>query len=374
MRILLISPHFPPERGGVSDHSLRFSLQAAELGHQVTVLTQTQGAAAPAGIAIKVTPKDDLRSLFQAAASENFDVCLAQFTPLSFARSSYGIAPQLPRLLRALKRKSKKPLCLFAHESHFPVQASALGVLVGIPHFLQFYALAQIPDLIFFSHQMPVDYWARRIPWKKARFATMPVFSNIPLLEKSSSAREKFSIPADRRVLLYFGGAHDTNLLGHVMAAYEEASKSQPCTLVMAGASREAIASKAPLKEDPNILFAGYLPEQDLSSLYQEADLVLAPFAEGINTRRGSAMAALEHGKAILSTRGWCTQSDHPWNRFMKLTEAADQFAYAKAASQLLQNAGERAELGAAAQAYYQQHFSARVLSASMIEKMESFL
>ncbi len=50
------------------------------------------------------------------------------------------------------------------------------------------------------------------------------------------------------------------------------------------------------------VLWTGYVPNHEVSAAFKSSDVCALPFADGASFRRGSLMAALTHGVAIVST------------------------------------------------------------------------
>src|SRR5205807_1928318 len=69
------------------------------------------------------------------------------------------------------------------------------------------------------------------------------------------------------------------------------------CYLVLIGASvKEAAAVLPQAARHPRCRATGRLSAEDVSGWMQTVDLLLAPFSDGMSSRRTSVMAALEHG------------------------------------------------------------------------------
>ncbi len=365
MRILLVSPYFPPDRGGVSDHSFILARELSRQGHTVAVLTYCRHPSALPGVSVITIPREKGgRALRIHARQFRPDSVLVQFTPLSFAEKFFGIAPWLPWQLLGLKIAARCPVHLFAHETHYPVRLSKIGLAVGIPHFLQFTALALLARQIFFSHRASLRFWQRLLPWRRADFSVVPVPSNIEKCDTLAPPTERLGLPEGARTLLYFGGAHDMNLLDFVVDSHRHLVKKFPrekIYLVMAGVKENEVRRRVPQLDQERVIVTGYLPAREISGLLRASSFVLAPFGEGINTRRGSAMAALLHGKALLTTTGWCTGDDHPWEAIAACSDAGDKATYLRNAEALFADEARALEIGRAASAYYEENFSSAV-------------
>lgn len=368
MRLLFLTPQLPPEPGGVSDHSAQLLREAARAGVTTEAITFTAGAAPIPGVKLQQQTPAEFSFASCKKSALGADGIVVPYTPLSWAPRSYGIAPWLPLLLARIRRASGAPLTLIAHESHYPVKFSAVGLLVGLPQFLQFFLLAALADRVLFSHSASCRFWKKWLPWKKEKFSVQPVFSNIDRVTAPGNARSRFGL-GTAPYLFYFGGAHEMNLLDFVVEAHRSLAARHPeLWLVMAGVSAAEVRKRLPGLDESKIKILGFLPTEDISALYADAWFVLAPFGEGINTRRGSAMAALAHHKAVVTTRGWCTGSDQPWEKFLALAEGKN--AYLAAVNLLADNPQRLRELAEAAGSHYERNFSVRVVTHQLLDSL----
>ena len=53
---------------------------------------------------------------------------------------------------------------------------------------------------------------------------------------------------------------------------------------------------------DQYLLSPGFISEEEVSALYQEGAIAVSYFTDGISSRRGSAIASLQHGCPLIST------------------------------------------------------------------------
>ena len=69
------------------------------------------------------------------------------------------------------------------------------------------------------------------------------------------------------------------------------------------------------------------LPSEELSRHLSACDLMLQPYSDGINTRHTSAMAALAHGRPVVTTVGRLTEPLWIESRAVALVPAQDAAA-----------------------------------------------
>lgn len=308
MKIQILSPNYPPQKCGVGDYSFFLSEEFSRQGVETTVFTRTQ---------MEKKGKADLALLsnFTTQGIDENTTTIIQYTPQLF--NSF---------LECLKifQKAKGPVWINFHELYFPPSLSLHGLLIGIPHWIRFVALLHLADQVVFSTSEFYLRWTKRLPYLKGKMHWIPVGSNIPVVSKVDSSSED----AEYR-LFHFGGAHPTHLYDYIFEAFlavlnlENGSRYR---LILAGVSQEAlkdILNNYPsLMNHPQISYLGYLSAEEVSLSIQNADLVLAPFMDGVSTRRGSLMAALSHGKRVITTVvAGDDSSDIPWADFLETVE-----------------------------------------------------
>jgi glycosyltransferase involved in cell wall biosynthesis len=101
----------------------------------------------------------------------------------------------------------------------------------------------------------------------------------------------------------------------------------------------------------------GSLPHSEVSTHIQACDLMIQPYPDGITTRRGSAMAALAHGRPVVTTHGFLTESFWQGEPAIIMESATDMNAMAGSIMKLIQSDSERSRLGRAALELYNKRF-----------------
>src|SRR5260370_26137219 len=91
----------------------------------------------------------------------------------------------------------------------------------------------------------------------------------------------------------------------------------------------------------------GALASADLSRSIAACDLMIQYYPDGISTRRTSCMAALEHGRAIMTTTGPLTEPLWDESRAVALAPAGDLTRMAALVHRLVADDDERRRLEA---------------------------
>lgn len=361
-RIAWITPDYPPDRGGVSDHSAEMVGALRADGHEVMVCTRPQSIG--------------FRHLNAELRSFRPDLVVVAYVPLGYAPRTGGIAPVFALWCAGLRRRLGCRTGLLAHEVSLPAaylwkKRELKLAALGAAQILQFMQLARCFDAVLFSNEGTRLEWIERLPKSANRFNTLRICSNIPHRPSSDAVADLsqagYSVPG--QTILFFGTGHQSVLFDYVEAAFHEISKlSDEAVLVIIGMDRQKLLrlypSLANLGERVRAL--GYVPAPEVSLWLQVAKLTLAPLVEGVSARRGTVMAALQHGQAVVTTRSYQTRNDVAWDEICILS-ARNRDQFAATAVNAFRDPDLLARLGRAARAEYEAHASATVTAREVL-------
>jgi glycosyltransferase involved in cell wall biosynthesis len=105
------------------------------------------------------------------------------------------------------------------------------------------------------------------------------------------------------------------------------------------------------------IYATGELSTEKISSHIAACDLLIQPFPDGVSTRRTTVMAALSHGKPVITTHGVLTEAFWKESGAIALAPAEDVTAFTGLLRQLQNDASKRSSLGRAAKSLYIERF-----------------
>ena len=384
MHLMLVSVVLPPNPDGIGDYTARLATQLAADGHDVTVVC-CRGAqpAEPIDnvtIAEELSPRGwravgRLRGLIDEldSAGRRPDTIVLQFNPFSWGR--WGFNPRLALTLQRIKRAwPGMPVAVMFHETFVPplgakFHAMRLWQLPG------YRAVADLADARFFSIQRWAEQEAARRPDKPT--SHLPVGSNLPRSALTrEEARQPLGLTPDDFVAGVFGGAHPSRLVGHAAAAAAATAGACPrLKLLVVGTAGPSVKEELrSLGCDMEIIDRGYQPAEATADAVAAMDVLLSPFVDGVSTRRGSAMAALQHGVPLLTTAGISTDDAFAaeGNHSLVMTEAEDKRAFAAAAVQLASDPPLRQQVGSRGRELYRRCFDWPVVASRLVENTQT--
>ena len=363
-RLAWITPDYPPDRGGVSDHSSAMVSVLRAAGHDVLVCSRPH--------------ERGFRQLDAELAAHAPDLVVLAYVPLGYAPRTGGIAPALARWCIGLRKRLHCRAILLAHEASLPAgyllrQRDFKLAALAAAQIAQFSILTGCFDSVLFSNEGTLRAWVQHFPPLTKRSHTIRICSNIPYSPSASPAADLmaagYMVPAS--TILFFGTGHQSVLLDYVEEAFVALLAVEPnARLVVMGMSAEKLRELRPSLADlgDRVHALGYVAAEHVSLWLQVATLVLSPLIEGVSARKGTVMAALQHGKPVVTTRGFHTRDDIAWDRICVLTPL-DRAAFAAIAVKVWHDAKLRAEVGSAARAEYEAHASATVTALQILDR-----
>ncbi|MBL8056681.1 MAG: glycosyltransferase family 4 protein [Anaerolineales bacterium] len=359
MRLGIVTGEFPPLAGGVGDYSQQLAQALAAQDVDVHVLTDARcaaGGAAAAGYTLHPVVR----------------------------RWSFPALGQIRSLARALR----------LDWLNIQYQAAAYGL--GAPiHFLP--DVAGVPSIVTF-HDLRIPYLfpkaGRLRPWAVSHLARaargavatdaadeaelrrrgvgqvtrIPIGSNIapapPADYDRAAWRARWGVQPADFLLGYFGFLNHSkggDTLIRALAALAERKTRVKLILIggEAGASDPSDAAFAAQLErlisrhglEHRILRTGFVAAPEVSAHLLACDALALPYRDGVSLRRGSLMAALAHGCAVISTTPAAPLPELRDGENVRLVPADSPETLVLAVSELLNAPALRARLGLAAQA-----------------------
>jgi glycosyltransferase involved in cell wall biosynthesis len=375
-RWAILTGEYPPQPGGVSDHTRQVAGGLVAAGDRVCVYAPPwpDGEAADNGAVVRRLPdhfgRRGLAALDRALALRpRPDRLLVQYVPHAFGLK----AMNLPFAAWIAARASRiAPVWVMFHEVAFPfVRRPLHHNLIAAVNRLMVRLLAGAADRILVS----IPGWAPllRAACPGAKPAEwLPIVSNIVMQADASAVmriRGAFCPPGSLLVG-HFGtyGALITEMLEPVVARLLTAAQYVRLLLIGRG-SREfsmRLTRRFPALAE-RVTATGGLAEAQVAGHLRACDFLLQPYPDGVSSRRGSVMAGLASGVPVatnlgaLSERLWATA---PGVRIALTPNPAEIAAVALELLQL--TPAMRAALGGHAAQFYRDSFSVELTIARL--------
>lgn len=325
----MLTGEFPPRIGGVADYSASLAEALRELGHEVNVLTSAGGAEGVQPPALRQVSNWGFgcwREIEAALKATRADLLHIQYQAGAYQLE--GAVNLLPLALR-WRRPGLRIVTTF-HDLRPPYLFPKAGPLRALA----------VRSLLWGSHGVifcdSTDLDAvgngRNRRW-------LPVGSNIPCDPPAdfdaATSRRRLGAGEGELLIGYFGflstGKGAEVLIQAVRLLLDE-GRSPRLALIgtPAGASNqtdqqgeqriETLGHQFQLED--RLHRTGYLSQPDVSACLLACDVVALPYEDGASFNRGSLLAALEHGAAIVTTTPQPTARGSP----PRLLEPGRQF------------------------------------------------
>lgn len=311
-RILFITGEYPPMQGGVADYTRALAQALVAGGLEVAVLTAAQATPPPVDNGIQVHPR--LRSWGWSVWSE-IDAWVQEWQPdivhIQYQTAAYAMHPAINLWPWRPWHHSVPLTAVTFHDLRVPY-------LFPKAHLLRTWVtstLARTSDLAITTN--PED--TAQLRSVRNDVLEIPIGSNIPDALPADFARAtwraRWDIPPEAPLLCYFGffnASKGGEVLLDVLHALEERRIEAHLLMIggRVGASDPTNAAylqkvEARIAEQgltARVHWTGHLPAPQVSAAFHSADVCLLPYQDGASYRRGSFMAALTHGMAIVTT------------------------------------------------------------------------
>ncbi|MCS7349989.1 glycosyltransferase [Thermoflexus sp.] len=312
MRLALVTGEYPPLPGGVGDYTRELARALQARGHVVAVWTDRRGGEdAPSSVPVfRVVPRWDARAWFALGRS------LRAWGPdgvlLQYQAAAYGLGGAM-NLWPAIARLwlGEIPIVVVFHDLRVPYLFPKAGPLRAWS--VRFLA-RRAKGVIVTNHEDEAVLRAAGIRFLRR----IPIGSNIMPpsdLPPPSTARARLGFPGDLPLVGFFGFLHPSKgfdlLLEAVAMLTREgaavglvhigatAAPSDPSQRDYAAWCRRRIIE---LGLQGRVWETGYRPPEEISLAFAAVDLCALPYRDGVSFRRGTLMAALAHGRAVIST------------------------------------------------------------------------
>lgn len=311
MRILFITGEYPPQPGGVGDYTQRLGQALVRNGHEALVVTVVKRK----------------WQLWQVTTDGD------RALPTPAGRAGWGIG-SLGRLTR-LVHQLRSDWC------HIQYQTGAYQMKIGVNLLPLLLRRSRLPTAITYHDLLPpylfpkagvVREWVTLLPARTARVVIVtnpedettlraarvrphliPIGANIdPVLPEGydrSIWRADVGVSDEMPLIGYFGllsPGKGIDLLIDLIADQPAwrlliigGAATSPTDRVYAKTIQQRLETLA-LRD--RVIITGHIAAEQVSAFLHACDLIVLPFRDGASLRRGSLLAALAHGCAVITT------------------------------------------------------------------------
>lgn len=377
----LLTGEYPPQPGGVSDYTAQLAAALAGAGAEVHVWTiPVLGDDMPSSPGVTVhraagrwSPSDLARldTLLDSFPAPRR--LLAQHVPPLWGYRGLNLA--FGRWLRK-RRSLGDDVRIMFHEVryHTRLMDKPTRWLLAAVHWRLVYDMLAASTQVYVS----TPSWERTIrksgaPGRRARIIWLPVPSNIPVIDDPTGV-------AVLRARLAPEGATIVGTFGTFSGAVAALlSQSLPYLLLghpdrralLLGRGGERFAERLTAAH-PSLTgrldAPGDLSASDVSRYLQTCDVVLQPYPDGVTSRRTSTMAALAHGRAVVTNAGALAEPLWTNRGAVALAPGPDPGALVQTAETLLADPAARTRLGVEARQFYESTFAIERMVATLLD------
>lgn len=322
MRIGLITGEYPPMQGGVGDFTRELARGLIGLGHEVAVITSAHpGAqAATPDIPVEAIVPRWSRACWQVVADAaqrlQLDLLNIQYEPAAYAMQvGVNLFPWWYR-----RQPVHRPVVTTFHDLLVPYLFPKAGSLRW--KIVEF--LARRSDAVIVTNEEDRIKLAAAIhptgsPLSLPPIHGIPIGSNIPYSLPTDFDRDRerarWGAGPNDWLIAYFGFLNmskggmtllravglliNDRFPARLLLIGGQTGSSDPTNQEYAAEVERALGGMGLLDHTAR---TGYVDSAQVSTALAAADVVALPYADGVSLRRGSLMASLEHGKAIVTT------------------------------------------------------------------------
>ncbi|MBE2221064.1 MAG: glycosyltransferase family 4 protein [Anaerolineae bacterium] len=366
MKIGLVTGEYPPMEGGVGAFTQELAQAMAELGHEIHIITSK--AARPETASLKASEiKEPIDLPFAqlhprvkkwkwAALSEVVDVAIRHeldIINIQYQAAAYHMGSAAINFLPWRLKHVVKTAVTF-HDLRVPYLFPKAG---GLRKTAVTFMAKQAHGNIATN---PEDF-AQLIQFPQTPARQIPIGSNIttytPHHIEIAEARELLGVGEGDCLLGYFGFLNESKGADTLIASLVQLPETTHLVFIggQTGASDPAnnqsfLAQLHQQIKDlgltERVHWTGFVDDQRVSTFLNAADLMVMPYRDGVSLRRGTLMAALAHGRPLISTHPQTATPELVHGKNCWLVPVDDVDALTQAIQTLWADGELRAKLG----------------------------
>ena len=301
MRIGLITGEYPPMQGGIGAYTDILSRHLQAQRHDIFIFSQADTHAQSDTIHLTNTVTHwGISSCFAIKSwseQHQLDIVNLQFQTAAFDMSPW--VHFLPQWLNI-------PFVTTFHDLRFPYLFPKAGKLRD---WIVMHLAKQSAGVIVTNHEDLASV-------QELNAKMIPIGSNIlsNATHDISAMRSKHNLAEDDVILAYFGFINHSKGVDTLLHALKKLNNSNIKLMLIGGRTGasdptnfayaqtiDALITELDLAQQ--VIWTGYVSEEEVSAYLQLADIVTLPFRDGASFRRGSLMAGIEQNRPIITTK-----------------------------------------------------------------------
>lgn len=359
----ILTPEYPPDCGGVGDYTALVAEALADAGDVVHVWHP--GAPAPRSSRVTVHALPDRfargsRAVLDRAFTQLPGAILVQYVPTAFGLRGANVP--FARWLLGVRHASGDVRVMF-HEPffYFALERPWRNAL-AIAQRAMASLMVRAGRTVYFSTE---NWFSYLRPYGRVADAeVIPVPATIAIDPPASlvngwTARLR---NAAGPVIGHFGtyGDHVAAELAQVLPEIWRRRPSARVLLVGDGSVDFMKQMRGAAPCDTSVNATGRLSSDDVAAALRACDVLIAPYPDGVTTRRTSMMAALTTSRPVVTTDGPLTESVWRNGAAVPLVATGNAAAFADSVNRIAGDAALQLETGAAGRRLYDERFALR--------------
>ncbi|MDO8431592.1 MAG: glycosyltransferase family 4 protein [Candidatus Binatus sp.] len=363
----IITGHYPPQPGGVSDYTRLIAHGLAEAGDRVSVWTSRFDTGAVNGEVVRVNRLPDhfgragLVILNRELHRERAARVLVEYVPHAFGMKAMNVP-----LCMLLLRHRRRDITVMFHEVAYPIERGQQmrRNLLGIVNRAMAAILARAASRIFVAAEAWKEALGRLAP-RGCDIRWLPVPSTIGVSSDRAAILDKRARFAEPGVKLlgHFGSYGPLVAARLKPALISILSTRSDVRIILIGRNsetfRDSFAREHRLLAS-RVIATGPLDEADVSASIGACDFMIQPYPDGITSRNTSALAGLAYRKPVVTTTGRWSETLWARSGAVMLAPDGDPDALAHCAFELMDNRERANTMGCAAIKLYHEVFDVR--------------
>ncbi len=288
-------------QGGVGAYTDILSRRLQQLGHDIFIFSQHGTIEQNSSIHLTNTVSDwGIGTQFEIKKWTEYHQL--ELINLQFQTAAFDMSPWIHFLPQILLT----PLVTTFHDLRFPYLFPKAGKLRD---WIVMHLAKSSEGVIVTNHE---DFSSIQ----SLQAIMIPIGSNILSAKAITSAelRQKHELGKDDFIVGFFGFINHSKGVDTLLHALKQVNDKRVKLLVIGGRTGASDPTNityadeidrliTELELEQQVIWTGYVTEDEVSGYLQLADVVTLPFRDGASFRRGSLMAAIEQGRPIITTQ-----------------------------------------------------------------------